>query len=227
MRRRTEAKRNAILKVARELFSQKGYQNTSMSELTERVGGSKATIYGYFKSKKLLFQAVMEGDSLAGVSLKAPASDDAIQIIPLENHRQIIAIVNAMTNSHDSVKKTLYRFSKNVMQTVCQPAFLEIYKLAVGSSSKSGIGPRFFETGPLYLFGKVQEYLQSCKDKGLLDLKDVERAASDFLALMRGPVFERYLFGYEKAMTSLDIQRKTRRSVDTFLKIYGPEKTGG
>ena len=138
MRRRTEAKRNAILKVARELFSQKGYQNTSMSEITAKVGGSKATIYGYFKSKKLLFQAVMEGDSLAGVSLKAPVSDDAIQIVPLENYRQIIAIVDAMMNSHDSVKKTLYRFSKNVMQTVCQPAFLEIYRTIERAMERSG-----------------------------------------------------------------------------------------
>lgn len=225
MRRRTEAKRNAILKVAKELFHKKGYQNTSMSDITAKVGGSKATIYGYFKSKKLLFEAVMNDLSSEEINQEIPVSASPVQIIPWENYRQIILIINQMKDSKDSMKKTLYRFSKNIMQTVCQPEFMEIYRLAVETAGRSEIGSRFFETGPQHLLGSVKEYFQSCADQGKLHLKDAEMAARHFLSLVRGPIFERHLFGYGKQMSNLEIQRLTRQSVDAFLKIYESDKT--
>ena len=59
MRKKTEMKRKAILKVAHEVFCERGYEKTSMNEIAARLGGSKTTLYGYFSSKKLLFQEVM------------------------------------------------------------------------------------------------------------------------------------------------------------------------
>ena len=225
MRRRTEAKRNAILKVAEELFRKKGYQNTSMSEITEKVGGSKATIYGYFKSKKLLFEAVMNQASLEEISQRIPVSENSVQIIPLSNYRQMILIIEEMQASKDDLRKTLYRFSKNVMKTVCQPEFLEIYRLGVETGIRSEIGKRFFETGPMHLVENVKQYFLSRRKKGELSFRDAELAAAHFLSLIRGPIFEHHLFNYGKPMTSAEIQRRTRQSVDAFMKIYGTEKT--
>ena len=51
MRVRTEEKRREIVRVASDLFHDNGYERTSMSMISERLGGSKATLYGYFKSK--------------------------------------------------------------------------------------------------------------------------------------------------------------------------------
>ncbi|MBO4789433.1 MAG: TetR/AcrR family transcriptional regulator, partial [Oxalobacter sp.] len=105
MRRRTEEKRNAILKVARELFNEKGYHKTSMSEITEKVGGSKATLYGYFKSKEMLFQAVMADSSLEELRQNVPQSDTPAQVIPAENYRQMIAIIDDLHHSKDDIRK--------------------------------------------------------------------------------------------------------------------------
>ena len=60
MRVKSEARRQAILDVAAEVFCEQGFEQTSMSEITARVGGSKATLYSYFPSKEALFVEVMQ-----------------------------------------------------------------------------------------------------------------------------------------------------------------------
>jgi AcrR family transcriptional regulator len=62
MRVRTEEKRQEIVRIAAELFEQLGYERTSMSAIAASVGGSKATLYGYFASKEDLLRAVLDHD---------------------------------------------------------------------------------------------------------------------------------------------------------------------
>jgi len=62
MRVRTEERRQEIIRIAAELFDELGYERTSMSEISARLGGSKATLYGYFRSKEELLRAVLDHD---------------------------------------------------------------------------------------------------------------------------------------------------------------------
>lgn len=62
MRVRTEVKRREIIRIAAELFDELGYERTSMSAIASRVGGSKATLYGYFASKEDILRAVLDHD---------------------------------------------------------------------------------------------------------------------------------------------------------------------
>ena len=62
MRVRTEEKRQEIVRIAAELFEQLGYERTSMSAIAASVGGSKATLYGYFASKEDLLRAVLAAE---------------------------------------------------------------------------------------------------------------------------------------------------------------------
>ena len=63
MRVKSEARRQAIIDVAKEAFCRQGFEATSMSEIASRVGGSKATLYNYFRSKEEIFIAVMESSA--------------------------------------------------------------------------------------------------------------------------------------------------------------------
>jgi TetR/AcrR family transcriptional regulator, mexJK operon transcriptional repressor len=56
-------RRANIIQIAREVFLREGYAATSMSKIAAMVGGSKATLYSYFPSKKDLFFAVVEAES--------------------------------------------------------------------------------------------------------------------------------------------------------------------
>src|SRR5690349_6442190 len=52
-----DERRDHILDVARECFLRDGYAGCSMSTIAARLGGSKGTLYNYFRSKEELFEA--------------------------------------------------------------------------------------------------------------------------------------------------------------------------
>src|SRR5262245_17904275 len=60
MKVRTQARRDAIVEAAVRLFEEMGYEGASMNELAKRLGGSKATLYGYFPSKEDLLVTVVQ-----------------------------------------------------------------------------------------------------------------------------------------------------------------------
>lgn len=52
-----QLKRQAILDAGMRLFSVKGYENTSITDLAVEAGVGKGTIYSYFKTKREIFLA--------------------------------------------------------------------------------------------------------------------------------------------------------------------------
>lgn len=52
--------RESILKAARHLFEDKGYEETSIDEITEKADVSKGTFFNYFPSKDSLLTAIAE-----------------------------------------------------------------------------------------------------------------------------------------------------------------------
>jgi AcrR family transcriptional regulator len=52
--------RRAIMDAAIKLFSEKGFENTSVLQLAKEAGVGKSTIYGYFQSKNEIFLAFCE-----------------------------------------------------------------------------------------------------------------------------------------------------------------------
>lgn len=55
-----EERRRQILDAARQVFSQKGFEATNVSDVAAAAGVSQGTIYHYFDSKDDLFMAVFE-----------------------------------------------------------------------------------------------------------------------------------------------------------------------
>lgn len=51
--------REAILKIAQEIFSKYGYKKTTLDDIANAVRKGKSSLYYYFKSKEDLFQAVI------------------------------------------------------------------------------------------------------------------------------------------------------------------------
>jgi AcrR family transcriptional regulator len=54
--------RQAILEAAVRLFSEKGYENTSVEALAQEAGVAKGTIYSYFRTKSEIFLAFCEDE---------------------------------------------------------------------------------------------------------------------------------------------------------------------
>ncbi|QXC63362.1 TetR/AcrR family transcriptional regulator [Aquihabitans sp. G128] len=56
----TVTTRDRILEVATELFAEQGYEATSLREIAERLGFTKAALYYHFKSKDEILQTLLE-----------------------------------------------------------------------------------------------------------------------------------------------------------------------
>jgi AcrR family transcriptional regulator len=78
--------RDKIVKAAVEVFSEEGYEKTSIRTIADRIEYSPATIYLYFKDKAELLQAVHEVGF--GLLLEEMQKVQAIQN-PLERLREI------------------------------------------------------------------------------------------------------------------------------------------
>ena len=62
-------KRNAFLDAARKIFSQKGFQETNVTDIVAEVKSGQGTFYYHFKDKQAIFDELMIGfvDKLLGV----------------------------------------------------------------------------------------------------------------------------------------------------------------
>ncbi len=70
--------RKAIVDAAINLFTEKGFEQTSMDELARVAGVGKGTIYGYFKAKEEIFLAYCEAEiDFAFAALDRKLDEDA------------------------------------------------------------------------------------------------------------------------------------------------------
>lgn len=73
----SESTRKALLQVARELFTERGYADTATQEIVERAGVTRGALYYHFRDKTDIFRAVFEDISLNVVTQVASAVQSA------------------------------------------------------------------------------------------------------------------------------------------------------
>ena len=204
MKVRTESRRNAILEAAVELFKEKGFERASMNELARRLGGSKATLYGYFPSKEELFVAVVK--AVATVHLSdaiATLSEDAAARMSLED--------------------LLVRFGERMMVVLTNDASaLAVYRMVVGEAGHSVVGQLFDESGPAQLGEALAALFERAIERGELRRADPKVLAAHFSALVTSETSNR-LYQMDPAPMALkDIRRMVRRAVEAFLLGAAP-----
>ena len=55
-----EVRKQEILETAMKLFSEKGFEKTSISDIAKEIGVAQGLCYRYFPSKDILFQSALE-----------------------------------------------------------------------------------------------------------------------------------------------------------------------
>jgi AcrR family transcriptional regulator len=87
-----EARLNAMLDIATQLFLEKGYEALSIDEIISRAGGSRRNIYGPFGGKEGLFQACI---LRLCEQLTGPIYDPGIDNSTLESHLHSLGLMFA------------------------------------------------------------------------------------------------------------------------------------
>lgn len=75
--REVEFRRKAIVEAAREVFSENGYDGTTIDAVAERSEFAKATLYKFFRTKEELYLSVVEDGfrEINGIAEKAMQED--------------------------------------------------------------------------------------------------------------------------------------------------------
>jgi TetR/AcrR family transcriptional repressor of mexJK operon len=201
---RAEAKRQAIVRAARELFLREGF-GVGMDAIAAEAGVSKVTVYNHFGSKEALFTAVitsaldepLDGASPAALEGLADAEDLRAALIDAAR-----AWVHAIRTNHEVtalrnlVAAELHRF----------PELAEAWK---------GRGPEGHHPA-------VAGTLRTLADQGRLVIPDQEIAIIQLYALL---VFPHMVFGAYGTHIDEDItDRLITSGVDMFLEHYGPDQ---
>jgi AcrR family transcriptional regulator len=76
---RTAQTQRALLDAAREVFAERGFSDTSISDLVERAGSSVGSLYHHFGGKSELFLALWQEHQLAHEQAASSAVADARQ----------------------------------------------------------------------------------------------------------------------------------------------------
>lgn len=84
--KKTDSVKSTILKEAASLFSERGYEQTSMRKIAEKVGVSKPAIYYHFANKQSLFEELINtAFELSKKSIEEIAETDFDSITKLKN----------------------------------------------------------------------------------------------------------------------------------------------
>jgi TetR/AcrR family transcriptional regulator, mexJK operon transcriptional repressor len=196
---RKQERRKAILQAARTSFLEHGYAATSMSGLLDILGGSKGTLWGYFRSKEDLFAAVIE---------------DAIA--------QVQANLSSEIAANGDLAHALRRFVRSMLGVIESPEGLAVWRLVVAE------GVRFPELGRIFYerAAKVPEtiltdFLAEHVGQKLRD-EDPRRMALMLLSLCLG---RRNLLVFGIETGDLDpVDTAADEFTELFLRAYGVEQ---
>jgi AcrR family transcriptional regulator len=195
-----DARREAILDVASDVFLKEGYANASMSTIAARVGGSKGTLYNYFKNKEELFAAYVvrhcawQRDAMFEIS----AEVDDIRAALTKVGRIYLSIV-------------LSDFSQSNLRVIVAEA-----------QRTPEIGRAFYEAGPKSGSELLGAILQKAADRGQLKLADPVHAAHQFIGLCQNRLLKARLCNFMPEPTPEEIDREVLPAVDVFLAAFGP-----
>ena len=145
-----DRRRQSIISIAKAIFLKEGYGAASMSHIAAEVGGSKATLYAYFKGKTDLFAAVVE-------SISGEFSGDAI----------------TADLARGDLRDDLLRTGLRLIAFIRQPETMAMQRLVIGEAERfPELGQVFFETGPRQKLNQISSYLQKAMDEGRLRRAD-------------------------------------------------------
>jgi len=120
--------KQTIMDRALELFSAKGYEGVSVSELTEAAGITKPTLYYYFKSKEGLFDAVCQ---IHYEQLNKRITETAMyNPKPESYYEDIYFTLSRVADAYFAFAKTNETFFRVMLANFSMPPSSTVFKIA-------------------------------------------------------------------------------------------------
>lgn len=199
MRVRTEAKRSDIMEIAASVFLEQGFARTSMSEIAARLGGSKTTLYGYFRSKEELF----------------------VEVVVAEALKQLLPAFEEMDENCADLRDALVPTGEKLVSFLLSSDAIAAHRMVMGESGRSDIGQKYYLNGRQRGIGYMAAFLERASKIGKIRHCDFIVAATHLLALIESELLPPRHFGLALPPPSrLEIRESTARAVEVFLSAY-------
>lgn len=197
-------KRRQILDGALEVFTARGFDAASMSDIAAAANVSKGTLYVYFEDKEHLFVALIERER----EIQKRGAFEALDEEP--------DIAHALTN-----------FGERMVRLLVSEFAMSAHRIVIGVAERMpDLGREFYENGPMQGAKRIASYLDRKVAEGQLAIDDTALAAVQFLDLCQSTMLRPRLFNAVREPPSdAEIGRVVASAVAMFLARYG-KKSG-
>ncbi|MDB5460523.1 MAG: transcriptional regulator, TetR family [Caulobacteraceae bacterium] len=190
-------KREAILSIARQVFMEEGYAAASMSTIATRLGGSKGTLYNYFRSKAELFVAVIQH--------QCDLSQEELFDVP-----------------HPDLRTYLTQLAGRFARLMLSEDVLTMHRIVVAEAVRfPEIGRALYEAGPKRGKARMIAYFEQAIAEGRLKRCDCGRAAEQAMELTLAGLYRRRLWNVGPPPTEAEIDANVQAGVETFMAAFG------
>ena len=197
-----DERRAGIVEIARKAFLQDGYAGTSMSSIAARLGGSKATLYNYFPSKKHLFVAVADMES-----------------------KRIISQLFDVEDSGEEPRAALANLCRRFLRVLLSDDMVASQRLIVSEAGRfPEVGHTCYDLGIKRGIQRLAAHFEKAMQQGALRKADPLAAAELFLDLTMGRPQRQRLWSVVERFSAEDIEDYAGRIVSAFLAVYGNDE---
>ncbi|MBB3862316.1 AcrR family transcriptional regulator [Novosphingobium hassiacum] len=198
---RQSERRDVILDVAQAAFLERGFAATTMSGIAARLGGSKSTLWTYFRTKQSL---------LAAVLIRAASA--------LEG--QLFASLNL----DEGIEQSIHHFCEVYARVICSPKSIALHRLVIAE------GVRFPEVGQTFSDCAIANtrqmlitFLTDAHRLGKLTIPDPPTAADLLLSLCHGNTFQSLIFNVPHSRVEPLANNDGVVAAAAFLQMFRPD----
>lgn len=197
-RPKNQGKRTAIVDAARRLFVANPYDSVTMDQVAKAAGVAKMTVYGHFRDKESLFEAMMEStsDMLTASLLQQPGPDGDLE-------------------------EELVSFGRTFLTVLLSPGVVaSFYRHFDMLTRNRQMAERFYNSGPGRTRAMLAAYLISHAEVGNFSPEMSLEAASNLMSLWLGDIQPLLAMGLLPPITQGEITQRVSRGTTLFLRAY-------
>jgi AcrR family transcriptional regulator len=190
-------KRRQILKGARAVFLELGFDGASMGEIAKAAGVSKGTLYVYFTDKSSLFASIVEQEIIEQ------------------------GYFSCDFGAETDVETLLRNFGRAYIQLLCTPHGGSAIRTVMAIAERMPeVGRGYYERVIARTIGRLAAYLETQVKAGVLRIDDCEFAASQFMMTCQASLFLPFIFQASPVPTPQRIEAVVDSASRMFLAAY-------
>ncbi|MDX2232957.1 MAG: TetR/AcrR family transcriptional regulator [Hyphomonadaceae bacterium] len=201
-----DARNEAILSAAFNVFQEKGLHGSTMLEIATAAKVSKETLYARFDSKEGLFYAL-----LAWGSGKSAVDPDFLDESALKDPL-----------------KALHDYAAALLIKMLQPESVAVHRIAVGEAMRMPEVARVFDEFTCQVGEKiVNRIADALEAQGLAKIDDRHAFGEAFIGLLRGNLHHQVMIGLVPSPPPEACRAYAHRAMNDLMKIYAPTAVAG